>query len=77
MTITLEGVKTGTVNYGTEYQMNFELFSGQTRVAQNGKNGYTATTYKIWWDANGNELRRSELCKSNYQATPEIIEYGP
>ena len=61
----------------TEYQMNFTLFTGQTRVVQNGKKGYTATTYKIWWDANGNELRRSELCKSTYQATPEIIEYGP
>ena len=77
VTITLEGVKTGTVDYTTEYQMNFELYSGQTRLVQNGKKGYKATTYKIWWDANGNELRRSELCKSTYQATPEIIEYGP
>ena len=77
VTITLESVKTGTVDYTTEYQMNFELYSGQTRTAQSGKNGYKATTYKIWWDANGNELRRSELCKSTYQATPEIIEYGP
>ena len=77
VTITLEGVKTGPVDYTTEYQMNFELYSGQTRLVQNGKKGYKATTYKIWWDANGNELRRSELCKSTYQATPEIIEYGP
>ena len=77
VSITLEGVKTGTIDYNTEYQMNFTLFTGQTRVTQNGKKGYTATTYKIWWDANGNELRRSELCKSTYQATPEIIEYGP
>lgn len=57
--------------------MSFELFSGQTRVVQNGKRGYTATTYKIWWDAEGNEIRRSELCKSRYQSTTEIIEYGP
>ena len=77
VSITLEVVKTGTIDYNTEYQMNFTLFTGQTRVTQNGKKGYTATTYKIWWDANGNELRRSELCKSTYQATPEIIEYGP
>lgn len=76
-TITLEGVRTGTVDYDTKYQMNLELYSGQTRVVQNGKQGYTATTYKIWWDAQGNEIRREELCKSRYQATDEIIEYGP
>ena len=75
--ITVEGVKTGTSDYKTEYQMSFELASGQTKVIQEGKKGYRATAYKIWWDANGNEIRRSELCKSNYQSTPEIIAYGP
>lgn len=77
MSITVEGVKTGTVDYKTEYQMSFLLPSGQTKVLQQGKKGYKATAYKIWWDANGNELKREELCKSTYQATPEIIEYGP
>jgi len=75
--ITVEGKKTGTVDFKTEYQMSFELFSGQTRVIQQGKPGYKATAYKIWWDADGNEIKREELCKSTYQATPEIIEYGP
>ena len=77
VTITLEGVRTGTVDYDTEYQLNMSLYSGQTRVVQSGKEGYTATTYKIWWDAQGNEIRREELCKSRYQATNQIIEYGP
>lgn len=77
MSITVEGKKTGNVDYRTEYQMNFTLFSGQTRILQQGKQGYKATAYKIWWDANGNEIKREELCKSSYQATPEIIEYGP
>ena len=77
MSITVEGQKTGTVDYKTEYQMSFELFSGQTRLLQQGKKGYKATAYKVWWDAQGNEIKREELCKSTYQATPEIIEYGP
>lgn len=77
MSITVEGKKTGTVDYKTEYQMSFLLSSGQTKVLQKGKEGYKATAYKVWWDANGNELKREELCKSSYQATPEIIEYGP
>lgn len=77
VSITLEGVRTGTVDYDTQYQLNMELYSGQTRVVQSGKVGYTATTYKIWWDAEGNEIRREEMCKSTYQATDQIIEYGP
>lgn len=77
VTITLEGKKTGTNDYKTEYQMSFELASGQTRVIQKGKVGYSAVAYKIWWDASGNEIKREQLCKSNYQSTTEIIEYGP
>lgn len=75
--ITLEGVKTGTRDFETEYQLNFMMASGQTRVVQEGKQGYYATAYKVWWDANGNEIKRSEFCKSSYKSTPEIIEYGP
>ena len=57
--------------------MSFELFTGQTKKIQSGKKGYTAVAYKVRWDAQGNEIDRSELCKSRYQATPEIIAYGP
>ena len=75
--ITVEGVKTGEIDYKTEYQTSFELYTGQKRQIQAGKKGYTAVAYKIRWDADGNEISREELCKSSYQATPEIIEYGP
>ena len=77
MSITLEGKKTGTVDKETQYQVNFDLGSGQTRVVQKGSDGYSAAAYKIYWDKDGNEIDRELLCKSNYNATPEIIEYGP
>ena len=77
VTITVESEKTGTRAYETEYQMSFELATGKTRVIQKGKDGYTAVAYKVWRDANGNEIERSQLCKSSYQSTPQIIEYGP
>ncbi len=76
-TITVESTKTGETDYETQYQMSFELFTGQTKKIQSGKKGYTAVAYKVRWDAQGNEIERSELCKSRYQATPEIIAYGP
>ncbi len=77
MTITLEGKKTGDIDYETEYRVNFTMASGSSRVVQNGKKGTSAVTYKIYWDANGNEINREQLCKSNYRAAKEIIEYGP
>ena len=77
MTITLESQKTGDVDYETEYRVNFTMASGSTKVVQNGKKGTSAVTYKVYWDADGNELYREQLCKSNYRATKEIIEYGP
>lgn len=75
--ITVEGQKTGTVEPETQYQVNFLLASGQEKVIQKGKKGSKASAYKIWWDANGNELKRELLCKSSYRATPKIIERGP
>ena len=77
MSITLESKKTGDIDYETEYRVNFTMASGSSKVVQNGKKGTSAVTYKVYWDANGNELYREQLCKSNYRATKEIIEYGP
>ena len=75
--ITIEGVQTGTVDYPTEHQVSFTMAGGTSKVIQKGKKGYTATSYKIRWDANGRQISREELCKSRYNPTTEIIEYGP
>ena len=77
MSITLESKKTGDIDYETEYRVNFTMASGSSKVVQIGKKGTSAVTYKVYWDANGNEISREQLCKSNYKATKEIIEYGP
>ena len=77
MTITLEGRQTGTIDYETQYQLNMTMHSGEQKITQQGKNGFTATTSKIYWDADGNEIEREELCKSRYLAQAQIIEYGP
>ena len=76
-TITVEGKKTDTIKPETEYRVNFSMPSGETKLVQEGKKGYSATTYKVWWDAAGNEIEREQLCKSRYNAANEIIEYGP
>lgn len=77
VTITLEGKKTGSVDYETQYELNFSLMPGTTKVTQKGKDGTKAVAYKFWWDANGNEIRREQLCTSVYHATAQIIQYCP
>ena len=75
-TITVEGVTTGTIRYETEYQPTAFLAPGETKVIEQGKDGYTAEAYKLRWDASGNLISRELLCKSSYKARKEIIQYG-
>ena len=74
--ITLEAVTTEAIKYQTEYQPTPALPSGQTKVYQNGRDGYKAEAYKVRWDAYGNELSRELLCTSVYKSKNEIILYG-
>lgn len=76
-TITVEGVTNDTIPYETTYQMSFDLLPGQTSVVREGKNGYTASAYKIRWDSNGNQISKELLCKSRYKAVNAIIAHGP
>ena len=74
--ITLDAMTTEAIKYQTEYQPDPSLSSGETRVSQNGRDGYKAEAYKVRWDAEGNELSRELLCSSIYKVKNEIILYG-
>ena len=75
-TITLDGVTTETIKYDTKYEASPFLMPGETKVLSGGKNGYRAETYKIRWDAAGNQISRELLCKSSYKSRDEVIQYG-
>ncbi|MBQ3575611.1 MAG: VanW family protein [Clostridia bacterium] len=77
VTITLEGKKTESVDFETQYELNFNMTPGTSKVVQEGKKGTKAVAYKFWWDANGNEIKREQFCKSSYRSTPQIIQYCP
>lgn len=76
MSIIVEGKKTKSLDYSTDYQVNFEMASGEKKVVQQGKKGAKATTYKVYLDANGNEINREELFHSTYEPQKEIVAYG-
>lgn len=75
-TITLEGKTTETIKYDTVYEQSAFLMPGETKVLEQGKNGYKAEAYKIRWDAQGNQLSRELLCKSSYKSRNEVIQFG-
>ena len=75
-TITLEGKTTETIKYDTTYERSAFLLPGETKVVEQGKNGYKAVAYKIRHDAQGNELSRELLCKSSYKSRNEVIQFG-
>ena len=75
-TITVEGVTTGTIKYDTEYQPSVFLAPGETKVIESGKDGYTADTYKLRWDAEGNLISRDLLCTSRYRSRTQVVQYG-
>jgi len=77
MSITLEGKKTEDVAFETRYEVDFNLMPGTQQVVQQGKTGVKAVAYKFWWDANGNEIKREQFCKSSYRSTPQIVHYCP
>ena len=74
--ITLDAVTVKVNKFETQYQPDPSLGRGQTRVAENGRDGYKAEAYKVRWDAAGNELSRELLCTSVYKSKDEIVLYG-
>lgn len=74
--IELEVKRTEKIDFNTEYQISFELGSGEMKLYQEGKKGARATTYKVLLDADGNEITREELFKSKYNPQARIVLYG-
>ena len=77
VTITVETETLEEMEFQTEYRSNAELEPGEERILREGKLGYTAQAYKVRWDADGNVIKRSKLCKSIYKPVSAIIEVGP
>ena len=74
--ITLDAVTVRVNKFETQYQPDPSLGHGQTRIAEEGRDGYKAEAYKVRWDAEGNELSRELLCTSVYKSKDEIVLYG-
>ena len=73
--ITFSGDSVDTVEYQTTYVQNPEMHVGETNTTRSGHNAKTATSYKVRYDANGNEISR-ETFTTYYNVINEEIEVG-
>ncbi len=58
------------------YMYTSSLPTGQKELVEEAREGYRATAYKIYLDANGNEMRREVLCYSKYAASGAVYRVG-
>ena len=75
--IKIEGKVTKTIPLPDPvYTRNPLLDSGQRVTTSEGRKGYKATTYRIYYTADGNEIRRETLCTSYYKESAPRIDYN-
>ena len=60
-----------------EMRPNPSLAPGEQVIVEDARTGYRAEAYKVYLDADGNEISREPLCRSTYRASGGVIEYGP
>ena len=74
--ILFEGETVSTNPAGVQYIANGALPVGETNSIRPAHDGVTAASYQIWYDADGNEIRRVELPNSIYSTISAQIEVG-
>lgn len=52
------------------------LAPGERVVVEKARNGYTAETYKVYYDSKGKEIERKRLFKSTYRSAGAVIRVG-
>ena len=77
MYIKIEAKTTKTISPGDPVMTyNSLLAKGQTVTVSEARTGYRAVAYRVYYSADGTELRRDQLCTSYYKEAAAKIEYG-
>ena len=76
-TVKLETVYLGTLYPRTVYKKDDSLAPGEEVVKESGSNGCKTSTYKILYDASGNEVSRECISTDTYMAHNRVILVAP
>ncbi|MCQ2527836.1 MAG: VanW family protein [Saccharofermentans sp.] len=74
--IGFEGAIVSRSSATTEYIADSSMATGTRESVRGAHDGCTATSYKIWYDANGNEIKREELKLTVYSPVNAQIKVG-
>lgn len=78
ITIKIVSQKTSESNPGADrVTYDDSLLPGERVVVEQARKGYTATTYRVYYDANGTQIKKEVLCKSSYAAAGAVVRVGP
>jgi len=77
VTIKVASKKTSTTNPGADQIiMDASLAPGEQVVVEAARKGYTAETFRVYYGANGKEIKRQRLFKSAYRSAGAVIRVG-
>ena len=65
-----------TISPSTTYVNDPSLPAGQQKKTQSGRTGYDYKSYKVWYDKDGNEIKREPYFSSHYPCRNAVINVG-
>ena len=74
--IELVGEQVSTISPGTNYVSDSSLPAGTQKKVSSGRTGYVYKSYKVWYDKDGNEVKRDAYFPSTYPAKAAVIHVG-
>ncbi len=74
--IELVGEQVSTISPGTNYVSDSSLPAGTQKKVSSGRTGYVYKSYKVWYDKDGNEVKRDTYFPSTYPAKAAVIHVG-
>lgn len=64
------------ISYSTVQQKDSTLNKGVTRYLERGRTGYTVSTYRIYYDENGKQIKKEKVCSSYYPSKNAVVAVG-
>ncbi|MGM9535543.1 MAG: VanW family protein [Intestinibacter sp.] len=74
--IEISTVINSVISYSTTQQQDSTLSEGVTKTLERGRTGYTVSTYRIYYDENGKQTKKENVCSSYYPSKNAVVAVG-
>ena len=62
--------------FSVKKENDSSLEEGTEKVIEQGREGYTTSTYRVYYDENGNEIKREKVATSYYPPRQKVVSVG-